>query len=83
VGSTITIYPAPVTSTVVDPANLSNRLDVTCSEITPTAVAVIEIIAATPTTPTTSPTSTPATAAVLADTAATAQPVSTTPALTG
>ncbi len=66
VGSVITLYPAPVTSTVVDPADLSHRLDVSCSEITATAIATIEIVA--PTTPTTDPTP-PPTAAVLADTA--------------
>ncbi len=83
VGSTVTIYPAAVTSTVVDPANLTNRLDVSCSEIVATAVAVIEIVPApdTPTTPSTG--ATPATAAVLAATATAAQAVTTSAVLTG
>ena len=78
VGSVITIYPAPVTSTVVDPADLSHRLDVSCSEIVATAIAVIEIVAPPPSTGSTSPT-----IGVLADTAGAAQSVSTSPALTG
>ncbi len=81
VGSTIAIYPAPVTSTVVDPSNLANRLEVSCSEIVPTAVALVEIVAAPPGT---TPSSTaPDDSAVLADTAVAARAVSATPAVTG
>jgi hypothetical protein len=81
VGSTISIYPGPVTSTVVDPDDLTNRLDVSCSEIVPTAIAVIEIVAQ-PSDPTTTA-STAAPSDVLAATAAAAQAVTTTPAVTG
>ena len=78
VGSTIDIFPADVNSTVVDPANLQNHLDVTCSQITPAPLLSVLIVAQPPSTP-------PTTAAVdvLAATAAPAAAVQTQPAVTG
>ena len=79
VGSTIDIFPDDMSSTVVDPDNLSIHLDVTCSQITTTPLFSVLIVAPDATTTTTT-----AATDVLAQTVAQAAPaVATSPALTG
>ena len=58
VGSTIDIYPGNVSSTVVNPDNLSQTLDVTCARDLPVLLTRTTIVAPEVTTTTTSTTST-------------------------
>jgi hypothetical protein len=58
VGSTIDIYPGNVSSTVVNPADLSQHLDVTCARDLPVLLTRTTIVAPEVTTTTTSTTST-------------------------
>jgi hypothetical protein len=57
VGSTVDIYPGNVSSTVVNPDNLSQHLDVTCARDLPVLLTRTTIVAPEPTTTTTSTTS--------------------------
>jgi len=77
VGSTVDIYPADVSSTVVDPEHLENHLDVTCAQITPAPLLSVLIVAqSTDSTPSTGP-------EVLGATATPAAAVQAEPAITG